>query len=190
MVTRGNDLSFPARSVGLLWGLCPWCCRANGSLCRSPGRRAAWPPVPSGQRASRRLLSGGQRGLSAAMARVRGGRINVTVAWRRARRLGRLCRRHQPPPGDAGQMPGCPGRAPTRIRHWCAHCVPADACDRVPGGIRYTARHQTITRLPPRGRPGGGMIPAQPSPAPSPPWPGSDRTTPGIPGAVGIAWRD
>ena len=27
------------------------------------------------------------------------------------------------------------------------------------------------------------MIPARPSPAPSPPWPGSDRAVPGIPGS-------
>ena len=56
--------------------------------------------------------------------------------------------------------------------------------------MRYLARHLTIARLPPPGPPGGGMIPAQPSPAPSPPWPGSDGAAPGIPGAVGMAWRD
>jgi len=80
------------------------------ALARAPGRRAAWPHVPGGQGTSRWLLSGGQRGLSAAaLARVRGGRIKVIVAWWRARRPGRLCRRHQPPPGDAGQVPRCPG---------------------------------------------------------------------------------
>ena len=109
-------------------GLCPWCCRGGGSLCRSPGRRAAWPPVPGGQGASRWLLPGGRRGRSAAvLARVRGGRIKVIVAWRRARRPGRLCRRHQPPREDAGQVPRCPGLAPSRIRRWCAHRVPVDA---------------------------------------------------------------
>jgi hypothetical protein len=33
-------------------------------------------------------------------------------------------------------------------------------------------------------------MPAQPSPAPSPPWPGSGGAAPGIPGAAGMAWRD
>ena len=66
--------------------------------------------------------------------RVRGGRIKVIVAWRRARRLGRLCRRHRPSPGDAGQMPRCPSLAPSYIRRWCAHRVPVDARDRVRAG--------------------------------------------------------
>jgi hypothetical protein len=109
-----------------------------------PGRRQSVPltgpargvpPVPGGLGASRWLLPGGQRGLSAAvLARVRGGRIKVIVAWRRARRPGRLCRRHQAPPGDAGQVPRCPGLAPSRIRRWYAHRVPADARDRVRAG--------------------------------------------------------
>lgn len=34
------------------------------------------------------------------------------------------------------------------------------------------------------------MVPAQPSSALSPPWPGSDAAAPGIPGAAGMAWRD
>ena len=34
------------------------------------------------------------------------------------------------------------------------------------------------------------MIPARPSPAPSPPWPGSGGAAPGIPGGAGMAWRD
>lgn len=34
---------------------------------------------------------------------MRGGRIKVIVAWRRARRLGRLWRGHQLPPGDASK---------------------------------------------------------------------------------------
>jgi hypothetical protein len=105
------------------------------SPCRSPGRRAASPPVPGGQGTSRWLMPGGQRGLpAAAPARARGGRIKVIVAWQPARRLGRLCRRHQPPPGDAGQVPRCPGLAPCRIRRRCAPRVPVDACDRVRAG--------------------------------------------------------
>jgi hypothetical protein len=56
--------------------------------------------------------------------------------------------------------------------------------------MRYTARHLMIARLPTPRPPGGGMIPAQPSPAPSPPWPGSGGAAPGIPGAAGMAWRD
>ena len=72
---------FPARSAGLPGGrlgrrrrsgpvrsgVCA-CGAAGpaGSPCRSPGRRAARPPVPGGQGASRWLWPGGQRGLSAA----------------------------------------------------------------------------------------------------------------------------
>jgi len=87
---------------------------------------------------------------------------------------GSFGRRRQPPPGDAGQMPRCPGLAPSRIRRWCAHHG-LSRCPRPgPGGMRYTARHRTIARLPLPGHRAVGMIPARPSPAPSPPWPGSD----------------
>src|SRR5580704_9722795 len=34
------------------------------------------------------------------------------------------------------------------------------------------------------------MVPAQPSSALSPPWPGSGGAAPGVPGAAGMAWRD
>ena len=37
-------------------------------------------------------------------------------------------------PGDAGQVPRCPGLAPSRIRRWCAHRVPVDARGRVRAG--------------------------------------------------------
>ena len=177
-VTRGNDLSFrPGQPVPAYrrqgWapatersshvrGLGPWCCRAGGRPCRS--RAGAARPRAGGQGTSRWLLPGGQRGLSAAaLARVRGGCIKVIIAWRRARRLGRLCRRHQPPPGDPGQMPRCPGLPPSRIRRRCAHRVPVDA-PAGPGGMRYLARYPATARLPTPGPPGGGMMLAQPSP--------------------------
>jgi hypothetical protein len=65
-------------------GLCPWCCRAGGSPCRSPGRRAAWPPVPGGP-----------------------GRLALAVARRAARAA---CRR----PGctAAGSRSSSPGGVP------------------------------------------------------------------------------
>ena len=144
---RGNDLSFrPGQplTVGSLGhrrrsgpatsGVCARGAAGPAAVLAAHRADARRGPVPGGQGASRWLLPGGQRGPSAAARRVRGGRIEVIVAWRRARRLGRLCRRHQPPPGDAGQMPRCPGLAPSRIRRWCAHRVPVDARDRVRAG--------------------------------------------------------
>jgi hypothetical protein len=125
MVTRGNDLSFrPGQPAyrGAVLG-------AGGVAVQSgpgfvpvvlPGRRQSVPltgpargvgPVPGGRGASRWVLPAGSAGCLPP-PRVRGGRIKVIVAWRRARRLGRLCRRHQPPPGDADQVPRCPGLAP------------------------------------------------------------------------------
>jgi hypothetical protein len=146
-VTRGHDLSFrPGQPAcrGPSWapaaerrsshvrGLCPWCCRVGGSPCRS--RAGAWSgPVPGGRGASRWVLPGGQRGLSAAAAGAR---------WphRGHRRLAAcpetwpLCRRPSAAARGAGQMPRCPGLAPSRIRRWCAHRVPVDARDRVWAG--------------------------------------------------------
>jgi hypothetical protein len=201
-VTRGNDLSFrpdqPAYR-GQSWapatersshlrGLCPSCCRAGGSPLPLTGRRAAWPSVPGGQGASRWLLPGGRRGLSAAaLARVGGGRIEVIspggVPGDLAGYAAGISRR----PGTPAR---CPGLAPSRISRWCAHRVPADARDRV----RRDAIHGPAPddRPAPRTRAhrAVGMIPVQPSPAPSPPWPGSDEDAPGIPGAAGTAWRD
>ena len=108
---------------------------AGGESVPLAGRARGVGPVPGGQGAWRWLLPGGRRGLSAAaLARARGGRIKVIVAWQRARRLRRPCRRHQQPPGDAGQMPRCPGPAPSRIRRWCTHRVPVDARNRVRAG--------------------------------------------------------
>jgi hypothetical protein len=190
---------FPARSAGS-----PWTVLGAGDVAVQPrpgsvpvvlpgrwqslpltGRRAAWPRA-GGQGASRWLLPGGQRGLSAAAPGAQRPR-KLIVAWRRARRLGRLCRRHQPSPGDAGQVPRCPGPAPSRIRRWCLHRVPVDArgrlragCDTWPATDDRPAPHFRVTGE-------GGMMPAQPSPAPSPPWPGSGGAAPGIPGAVGMA---
>ena len=103
--------------------------------------------------------------------------------------VGSFGRRHQPPPGTRARCLAAPGLAPSRIRRWCACRVPSrcprpgPGCDIWPG----------TRRLPGSSLPGHrdvGMIPAQPSPAPSPPWPGSDGAAPGIPGAAGIAWRD
>ena len=105
---------FPERSASVLWAILgtgdgavrP---RPGSVSVVLPGRRQSLPltgpmrrgpPVPGGQDAWRWLLLGGRRGLyAAALARVRGGRVEVIVAWRRARRLGRPCRRRQPPPG-------------------------------------------------------------------------------------------
>ncbi len=94
-----------------------------------PGLPGRWPPfqahwtgarrgrpVCGGQGASRWLLPGGQPGLPAAVpgpgARRR---IEVAVAWRRARELGRL-RRASAAAGEAGQMPSLPGRPAPHAR--------------------------------------------------------------------------
>jgi hypothetical protein len=164
-----------------------------------PGRRqvlaayradAAWASVPGGEGTWRWLLPGGQRGLSAAAAGAR-------RPHRGHRRLA-ACPQTWPalPPAsaaarDAGQVPCCPGLAPSRIRagaRTVSRLMPATG----PGGMRYLARHLTIARLPRPGRRERGMIPARPSPAPSPPWPGSGGAAPGHPrscrhGLAGLA---
>jgi len=117
-----------------------------------PARGVAPCPVARAPRAGC-CLAGGAGCLPP--PRVRGGRIEVIVAGRRARRPGRLCRRDLPPPGDAGPMPGCPGLAPSRIRRWRAPCP--GRCPRPgPGGMRYLARHPRIARLPAPGAAGRG----------------------------------
>ena len=149
---------FPARSAGL-----PWAVLGTGggavqprpgpvpvvlpgpaaSPCRSRagarrGSRARWPgrlALGVARRAARAVC--GRRGCAAAASRSSSpGGVPGDLA--------RLCRRHQPPPGDAGQVPRCPGLAPSRIRRWCAHRVPVDARDPGPGRMRYLARHLTI----------------------------------------------
>ena len=105
--------------------------------------------------------------------------------------VGSFGRRHQPLPGDAGQMPRCPGLAPSRIRRWCADRVPADAGrNRVRAGCDTRPGTKRLPGSPLPGHRAVGMIPAQPSPAPSPPWPGSDGAARGVPGSSGMAWRD
>ena len=123
-------------------------------------------PVPGGQGASRWMLPGGQRGPSAAvLARVRGGRIKV--AWRRARELERLRRRHQLLPGGAGQMPRCRVRRrprPPLVRAPCPlmpatgsgrDAIPGPAADDrpvpaavAPGHRRAEGRDPPVARLP------------------------------------------
>jgi hypothetical protein len=98
-------------------------------------------------------------------------------------------------PGSAaargrGPDASLPGLAPSRIRRWCAYRVPADARDRVRAGCDTRPGTRRLPGSPHPGHRAAGMIPAQASPAPSPPWPGSDGAAPGIPGAAGIAWRD
>jgi hypothetical protein len=148
---------------------------AHGQMRRGP--RARWP--------GRLAPAAARRGSAGCLPprRVRGGRMEVIVAWRRARRSGRVCRRHQAPPGDAGQVPRCPGLAPCRIRRWCAHPVPVDAATG-PGRDAIHGPAPEDRPAPPPGPPGAGVIPAQPSPAPSPPWPGSGglpRASPELP---------
>jgi hypothetical protein len=110
---------FPARSAGL-----PWAVLGTGGGAAVQSRPGSVPVVLPGRR---QVLAahGPARGVAPCPVagapragccpagsagclpppRVRGGRIEVIVAWRRARRFGRLCRRHQPSPGDAGQVP-------------------------------------------------------------------------------------
>ena len=161
---------FPARSAGLPWAVLG---TGGGAVQPRPGsvpvvlpgrrqvRAAHGPargvaPCPVARGASRWLVPGGRRGLSAAAAaRARGGRIEVIVAWRRARRLGRLCRRDQPPPGTrarclaagAWRRPASAAGARTVSR-----LMPATGS----GGMRYLARHLMIARFPPPGSPGRG----------------------------------
>jgi hypothetical protein len=76
---------------------------------------------------------------------------------------------------------------PPLVRAPCPQLMPATGsgagCDTWPG-----------TRRPPGSPLPGyravGMILAQPSPAPSPPWSGSGGAALGVPGTVGMAWRD
>jgi len=144
---------FPARSAGLPWAAwapatarsrLSWVCARGAAgpvaaLTRSPGRARRGRPVPGGQDASRWLLPGGQRGLCAAVrARGRGGRIKVAVAWQRARGLGRLRRRHQPPPGTPARCPRCPRPAsPAAAASACtvSQLMPATGSERyaIPG---------------------------------------------------------
>jgi len=100
--------------------------------------------------------------------------------------VGSSGRRRQPRSGDAGQMPRCPGLAPSRIRRWCAYRVPVDARDRVRAGCDTWPGTRRLPGSPLPGHRAVGMMPAQASPAPSPLWPGSDGAAPGIPGAAGI----
>ena len=139
-VARGNGLSFRPDQPA-----CPgrpghrrqhgpagsWVCARGAAgpvaaLTRSPGRARRGRPVPGGQDASRWLLPGGQPGLPAAvLARMRGGRIEVAVAWRRARGL----RRHQPPLGTPAKCPRCPD----------------PGCSRPPAGARTVSQLMPAT---------------------------------------------
>lgn len=139
-------------------------------------RRAAWPPRVRWP--GRLTLAVARRAAWTACRRPDPGarrRIEVAVAWRRARELGRL-RRASAAAGDAGQMPSLPGPGVALVRRWCAHRVRADARGPGPGGMRYRARHPTIARRRPRWRPATGgrrdAIPVARLPTPGPPGPG------------------
>jgi hypothetical protein len=146
------------------------------------GRRAAWLPCPVARVPRAGCCPAGGAGCLPP-PQVRGGRIEVIVAWRRARRFGRLCRRHQPSPGDAGQClaaRACRRPASAAGARTVSRLMPATGSGR--GAIPGPAPDDRPA--PPPGPPGVGMIPAQPSPAPSPPWPGSDgaaRASPQLP---------
>jgi hypothetical protein len=150
------------------------------------GRRAAWPRA-AGQGASRWLLSGGQR---RAVCR----RPGCAAAAQGHRRLA-ACPETWPtvPPASSVRRPETLARC-LAARAWhrpasaagartVSQLMPATGSgrDAIPGPA------PDDRPAPPPGPPGGAMIPAQPSPAPSPPWPGSDGAAPGIPGAVGMA---
>ena len=141
---------FPARSAGL-----PWAVLGAGDVAVQ-SRPGSVPVVLPGRQA---------RGVG---PRARWpGRLALGVARRAARAV---CRRRGC--AAAASRSSSPGGVPADLAG-CAAGI--SRCPRPgPGGMRYLARHLTIARLPPAGPPGVGMIPAQPSPAPSPPWPGSD----------------
>ena len=196
---------FPARTAGL-----PQAVLGTGGGAVRP-RPGSVPVVLPGRRQVRAAHRAGAR--PGPRARWPG-RLALVVARRAARAV---CRRPGPgarrphrghrrlaacpqtwpamPPASAAargprldaSLPG-PGAVPhpPLVRVPCPSRCPRPG----PGGMRYTARHQTIARLPLPGHRAVGMIPAQPSPAPSPPWPGSDGAAPGIAGAAGMAWRD
>ena len=150
-----------------------WVAGPVAALTGALDRRAAWPPRVRWP--GRLTLAVARRAAWTACRRPGPGarrRIEVAVAWRRARELGRL-RRASAAAGDAGQMPSLPGPGVALVRRWCAHRVPADARGPGPGGMRYRARHLTIARCRPRWRPATGgrrdAIPVARLPAPGPP---------------------
>ena len=156
-----------------------WVAGPVAALTGSLDRRAAWPPRVRWP--GRLTLAVARRAAWTACRRPGPGarrRIEVAVAWRRARELGRL-RRASAAAGDAGQMPSLPGPGVALVRRWCAHRVPADARGPGPGGMRYRARHLTIARCRPRWRPATGgrrdAIPVARLPTPGPPGRGRNR---------------
>ena len=204
-VTRENDLSFrpgqpayrgqswaPARErSGHVRGLCPWCCRAGGKSLPLTGPMRRGPPCPAAGAPRAGRCPAGSAGCLPP-PRVRGGRIKVIVAWRPARRPGRLCRRHQPPPGTLAR---CLAAGPGAVPHPpLAHSPCPGRCPRPgPGGMRYTARHPTTARLPPPGPPGAGMIPGAAVicalTAMARIWRGCPRHSPGAAGMARRDWR-
>ncbi len=148
------------------------CARPTAVLAahRADARRG---PVPGGQGASRWLLPGGQRGLSAAAAGAR-------RPDQGQRRLAACPQTWPAVPPASAVAPGTPARC-LAARVWrrptsaagartVSQSMPATGSgrDAMPGPA------PDDRPAPPPGPPGVGMIPAQPSPAPSPPWPGSD----------------
>jgi hypothetical protein len=132
-------------------------------------------PVCGGRGASRWLLPGGQPGLPAALlARGRGGRIEVAVAWRRARELRQLRRGHQPPPGTRARCPRLAARArcrprPPLVRRIVSRLMPAGrvraGCDTGPGTCRLPGADRSGAR-PPAGRGTRSRSPGSSTPGP------------------------
>jgi hypothetical protein len=184
---RGQSWAPAAWRSSHVGGLCGWCCRAGGSPCRSrAGARRGPVPVARAPRAG--CCPAGSAGCLPP-PRARGGRA-----------------RSSPPGGGPADLADCAAGI-SRRPGTPARCLAARAWRRPASaaGARTVSQLMPATGsgrdaipdpapedrpAPPPGPPGGGMIPAQPSPAPSPPWPGSDGAAPGIPGAVGMAWRD
>ena len=146
MVTRRNDLlsgpvSRPTAGSlgpatgrsGHVRGLCPWCCRAGGSPCRLPGRRAAWPrarwPARLALAAARRAARAVCRRPGCAAA-ASGSSSPGGVPGDLAGCAAGVSRR----PGTSARCLAARGLAPSRIRRRCAHRIPIDARDRVRAG--------------------------------------------------------
>ena len=151
-----------------------WVAGPAAALTGSLDRRAAWPPRVRWP--GRLTLAVARRAAWTACRRPGPGarrRIEVAVAWRRARELAPAAPGHQPPPGTRARCPRCPGPvSPSSAAGARTVSQPMPAAPG-PGGMRYRARHLTIARCRPRWRPATGgrrdAIPVARLPAPGPP---------------------